>query len=143
MKKNSAKNNILLGFLFTLLVIGCGLKANPAPKALAVPQNQIAQKLTALQVGTDVVLTWRLENTDGKIGYVNVERSQLGGAGNICRNCPRTFASIGRLTFHDVKNEYRFTDSLVEKGNIYNYRLKLCDKSDVCRESQTVEIDYK
>lgn len=143
MKKNSAKNNILLGFLLTLLAIGCGLKANPEPKAFALSQNQIVQKLTALQVGTDVVLTLRLENTDGKIGYVNVEKSQLDGSGNFCGNCPRAFVTIGRLTFDDLKNECRYTDSLVEKGNTYNYRIKLCDKADVCLESQTVEIDFK
>ena len=125
---------------------GCGLKANPVPPASAVSQNQGEQKLTVSADGKAIVLTWQLQNPVGMISYINIEKSQLGSAGNICRDCPRTFEKIGQLPVLNVKNEkneYRFADSLVEKGKIYSYRLKLCDEADVCRESQTVEIDFK
>jgi hypothetical protein len=42
------------------------------------------------------------------------------------------------------KNQaYRFVDALAQKGSVYSYRLKLCDEAGVCRESKTVEIDFK
>ncbi len=130
----------------TLLVAGCGLKANPTPSASAVEPKQGKQKLTVSADGNAVVLTWQMQNPDEKISHTTIEKSQLGSTGNICRDCPRTFEKIGQLQVLNVKNEksdYRFADSLVEKGKIYSYRLKLCDKADVCRESQTVEIDFK
>ncbi|MDP2853655.1 MAG: hypothetical protein Q8O28_05340 [Smithellaceae bacterium] len=146
MKKVSVKNKILFGLVLILLMTGCGLKANPVSPTSAVFQNQGEQKLTVSNDGNAVVLTWQIQNPDRKISHMNVEKSQLGTAGNICKDCPRTFEVIGQLQVLNVKNgknEYRFTDSLVEKGKIYSYRLKLCNEAGVCRESQTVEIDFK
>jgi hypothetical protein len=144
LKEVSAKNKLLFGLVLMMLMTGCGLKANPVPKASAVLQNQGEQTLTASAEGNAVVLTWRMENPDGRVRHLTIEKSQLGSAGNICGDCPRTFEKVRRLTVGDVmKNDYRFTDPLVEKGKIYRYRLKLCDRADVCRESQTVDIDFK
>lgn len=146
MKKGSVKNKILFGLALILLMTGCGLKANPVPPASAVSQKQGEQKLTVSSDGNAVVLTWQLQNPDGKISYVNIEKSQLGSAGNVCKDCPRTFEKIGQLPVLNVKtekNEYRYADSLVAKGKIYSYRLRLCDEVGVCQESQTVEIDLK
>ncbi|KAF0157753.1 MAG: hypothetical protein FD159_1329 [Syntrophaceae bacterium] len=129
-----------------ILAAGCGLKANPAPSASAVTPKQGQQKLTVSTDENAVVLTWQMQNPDGKIRYTTIEKSQLGSTGNICRDCPRIFEKIGQLQVLNIKNEksdYRFADSLVEKGKIYSYRLKLCDEAGVCRESQTVEIDFK
>lgn len=77
---------------------------------------------------------------------MNIERSQLGGAGNACKDCPRTFERIGQLPVlkaRSEKDDYKYTDSIVEKGKTYSYRLKLCDDAGNCRESQTAEIDFK
>ncbi len=146
MKKFSAKNKIFFGLALIFLVTGCGLKANPAPSASAVIPNKGEQKLTVSTDGNAVVLTWQMQNPDGKIKHTTIEKSQLGSTGNICRDCPRTFEKIGQLQVlnaNNKKSEYRFADSLVEKGKIYSYRLKLCDEAGVCRESQIVEIDFK
>lgn len=75
-----------------------------------------------------------------------IERSKLGSAGNICRDCPRTFERMGQMPVESDTNKnqaYRFVDALAQKGSVYSYRLKLCDEAGVCRESQTVEIDFK
>lgn len=146
MKKGLVKNKILFGIVLILLMAGCGLKANPVPPASAVSQNQGGQKLTVSADGKAIVLTWQLQNQAGMLSHINIEKSQLGSAGNICRDCPRIFEKIGQLQVLNAKNEkneYRFADLLVEKGKIYSYRLKLCDEAGVCRESQTVEIDFK
>jgi hypothetical protein len=144
LKKVSVKNKILCGLALILLATGCGLKANPVPPASAVSQNQNEQKLTASADGDAVLLTWQFRYPAGKISYINIEKSQLGSTGNICKDCPRTFEKIAQLPVNDVKkNEDRFNDSLVVKGKIYSYRLKLCDEAGVCQESSTVEIDFK
>jgi len=129
-----------------LLVVGCGLKANPVPKATEVSQPRTEQKLQVTADGHAIVLAWQLQNPDGRTSYMNIERSQLGTTGNICQDCPRTFERIGQLPVLSAKSEkdtYRYTDSLVARGRIYSYRLKLCDEAGSCRESQTVEIDFK
>lgn len=146
MKKVSVKNKILFGLALILLTTGCGLKANPVGPTAAILQNQSEQKLTVAADVNTIVLTWQLQNQGGIINYINIEKSQMGSTGNICKDCPRTFERIGQLPLKNVKNEkdeYRFVDSLVVKGKIYSYRLKLCDEAGVCQESQTVEIDFK
>ena len=146
MKKISTKNKIFFGLALIFLASGCGLKDNPAPSTSAVTPKQSEQKLTVSVNENAIVLTWQVQNQAGMISHMNIEKSQLGTAGNICKDCPRMFEKIGQLPVLNVKNgknEYRFTDSLIEKGKIYSYRLKLCDEAGVCRESQTVEIDFK
>jgi hypothetical protein len=145
LKKRSAGNRITLCALCALLLTGCGLKANPVPLASAPAQNRASQALAVSAEGGAAVLNWRLESSD-RVSYTLIERSTLGTTGNICRDCPRTFEPIDRLpadSTGEKSREYRFVDSSVGKGNTYSYRLQLCDETGVCRESQTVEIDFK
>lgn len=139
----SAKNKIIFSLVLAVWLTGCGLKTNPVPPVSVASQKQVEQKLTVTTAEKEVVLTWQLQNPGGMIKYVNIEKSMLGSAGNTCKDCPRTFERIGQLPVKVENNEYRFADSLVEKGKLYSYRLKLCDDYGVCRESQTVEIDFK
>ncbi len=123
--------------------MGCGLKTNPVAPVPVVSQKQVEQKLTLTVTEKEVVLQWQMQNPAGTIRYINIEKSTLGSAGNICKDCPRTFERIGQLPVQVENNQYRFIDSLVEKGGIYSYRLRLCDEYGVCSESQTVETDFK
>ncbi len=146
MKKVLVKNKIFFGLILILLATGCGLKGNPEPYASAVSMKKTEQNLSVAANENAVALTWRLQNPDGKITYMNVEKSELGSAGNVCKDCPRNFEQIGQLPVVNVKtekNEYQFNDPLVEKGKVYSYRLKMCEENGVCHESQTVEINYK
>lgn len=145
MRSISAKNKILWSLIFALFITGCGLKANPVPQASVGVSREAQQKLTVSAEGNAVLLVWQLQNQSG-IRDMYIERSKLGSAGNICRDCPRTFERMGRLPVEDAKKmnqAYRFVDSFAQKGSVYSYRLKLCDDAGVCRESQTVEIDFK
>ena len=143
MKKVSVKNKTLFGLALIFLVAGCGLKGNPVPSMTAVSQSQEEQKLTASVAENAVVLTWQLQDAAGKISHINIEKSVLGSAGNTCRDCPRVFEKVAQLPVKKYHQEYRLSDASVKKGKIYSYRLKLCDEAGVCRESQTVEIDFK
>jgi hypothetical protein len=40
-------------------------------------------------------------------------------------------------------NVLSFTDKKVVQGKIYNYRLMLCDDSEVCLDGAAVEINIK
>ena len=145
MKRRSAGNNIALAALCALLLAGCGLKANPVPPASVAAQREAVQALAVSAEGGAAVLKWRLTSSD-RVSYALIERSTLGTTGNICRDCPRTFEQIERLpadSAGEKSREYRFSDSSVEKGKTYSYRLQLCDENGVCRESQAVEIDFK
>lgn len=131
---------------FALLLAGCGLKANPVTPESDSPAIKSEPRLALSIEGQAVVLTWRLQNHEGRVSFVDIEKSQLGSAGNICRDCPRTFLKIGQVAIQNVGNgeqKFSFTDSSVEKGKIYQYRLKMCDVNGACRQSQTVEIDFK
>ncbi len=143
MKKFSTKSKILFGLVLIFLVAGCGLKGNPVPSMTVVSQSQERQKLTASAAENAVMLTWQLQDATGKISYITIEKSILGSTGNICRDCPRVFEKIAQFSVKKDHQDYRLSDASVEKGKIYSYRLKLCDEAGVCRESQTVEIDFK
>ena len=145
MKKFLIKNSIGPAALCALLLLGCGLKANPVPSVSGAASNGAAQELAVSNEKGAAVLIWRLASSD-RVSYTIIERSTLGSAGNICRDCPRTFEPIDRLPADNAgekSREYRFVDSSVGKGKTYSYRLQLCEETGVCRESQTVEIDFK
>ncbi len=139
----SVKNKIILNLILAVLLTGCGLKTNPVAPAPVVSQKQVQQKLTVSVDRSEMVLTWQLQDPGGKMRYINIEKSTLGSAGNACKDCPRTFERIGQLPVKAENNQYRFIDSLVEKGKTYTYRLQLCDEYGACSESQTVETDFK
>lgn len=134
-----------LATLFALLLLGCGLKANPVPLASTGAPGLADQALAVSAAPDAAVLNWRLASSD-RVRYTLIERSTLGSPGNLCRDCPRTFERIGRLEAQNAGAngpEYRFSDVSAEKGKTYSYRLQLCDEAGVCRESQTVEIDFQ
>jgi len=145
LKRSSAGNKTVLLVLCVFMLAGCGLKADPVPPASSGVQNGAHQTLAVSAEKDAAVLHWRLASS-GRIRYMIVERSTLGTRGNVCRDCPRTFEPIDRMAADDAGKsgrEYRFSDLSVEKGKTYSYRLQLCDEGDVCRESQTVEIDFQ
>ncbi len=146
MRKVSVKNSIFVGLILFLMTAGCGLKGNPVPSASVVLTEQAKQQLAVSARENAAVLTWQLHDPDGKITYIHIEKSELGSPGNVCRDCPRTFQSIGQIQVLNIKKEtngYSFSDVNVEKGKIYSYRLKLCNENGVCRESQTAELNYQ
>jgi len=136
--------------LMTLILFtGCGLKGNPVSLSAVSDHRQIVQNMKAVSSGDAVILKWDFSDKDVKINYIEIERSEVGSAGNECKGCPRTFERIGKVLVKDIKqenNEYsnlNFTDKEVVKGKTYNYRLLICDDFNVCRESLATEINFK
>ena len=144
MKKLLIKNSIGPAALCALLLLGCGLKANPVAPASNAAASSAVQELAVSNEKGAAVLSWRLASS-GHLGYILIERSTLGAPGNRCRDCPRALEPIDRLPADNAgekSREYRFVDSSVGQGETYSYRLQLCDEGDVCRESSTVEIEF-
>jgi hypothetical protein len=128
---------------------GCGLKGNPVSLSAVSDHRQIVQNMKVVSSGDVVILKWDFSDKDAKINYIDVERSEVGSAGNECKDCPRTFERIGQISLEGLmtgKKESRalsFTDKKVVQGKIYNYRLRLCDDSGVCLEESATEINFK
>jgi hypothetical protein len=132
-----------------LIFTGCGLKGNPISLSVASDHRQIVQNLKTLSSGDAVMLEWDLYDKEGNINYIAIERSEVGIAGNECKDCPRTFERIGLVPVKAMRLENKktsmlsFTDKKVERGKIYNYRIMICDDSITCLEGSAAEINFK
>jgi hypothetical protein len=131
-------NKLFLGIIMILMAAGCGLKANPSPVVAADEPEYKKIKISAVYQVDGVVLSWPAVKR--KYNRTIIEKSELGTAGNICKNCPRTFGKIADMPAGD---ENRYVDRLVEKEKSYAYRLKICEESGYCWQSQITEIDVK
>jgi hypothetical protein len=135
--------------MLMVIFVGCGLKANPEPVRSITDYKQIVKDMQAVASDDAVILKWNLRDIDGKIMYINIEKSEVGTLGNECKDCPRTFARISQMQVKGViadskaVNALSYTDKQVVKGKIYNYRLILCDDAGICREAAAAEINYK
>ncbi len=148
MKRVPVKYSIFACLMMLILITGCGLKGNPVSLSAVSDHRQIVQNMKAISSGETVILKWDFYDTDAKINYINIERSEVGSAGNECKDCPRTFERIGQImvrgmTENKEPNIHSFTDKKVVKQKIYNYRLMLCDSSGVCLDGAATEINFK
>lgn len=149
MERIPVKNSFLIIVLLVVLT-GCGFKANPVPYPLITVQKPVTENMEAVSVGDEVVLKWNFEDKNGAIDFIRIERSEVGTPGNECKDCPRTFTGIGQIKVREEKTidkeqqrALSFTDTKAVKGNIYNYRLMLCEENGNCSEASTAEINFK
>ncbi|HNS57112.1 MAG TPA: hypothetical protein PKO34_08665 [Smithellaceae bacterium] len=147
MKKLPLKSSIL-GVLFLLVLTGCGVKGNPVPFPAIPDKTPMVENLQALSKEESVLLKWNFQDKSGLISHIKIERSDAGQTGNECRDCPQTFAGIGRVEVKEKpadkeKRELSFTDNQAVKGNTYKYRLMLCEENENCSEAAAAEINFK
>ncbi|NLN39856.1 MAG: hypothetical protein GX155_09715 [Smithella sp.] len=143
MKNAWLKSSVLFALM---LIAGCGLKGNPVSPRPALSAHPPKQVLNVSADEKTARLSWRLENTAVNVSFISIEKSTLGSHGNVCRDCPRTYETIGRVMAagrQGENNEYTYFDADVEKGHVYTYRLKFCDARGACLESQGAELDYQ
>ena len=148
MKRVPVKYSIFACLLTLILFTSCGLKGNPVSLSAVSNHRQIVQNMQAISSGDAVILKWDFYDKDVKINYIAIERSEVGSAGNECKDCPRTFERISQVPVKGIiiKNKesdtLSFTDKKVVQGKIYNYRLMLCYDSGVCLEGSSTEIKF-
>jgi hypothetical protein len=132
-----------------VVISGCGLKANPEAMRSMPDYRLIVKDMQAISSDEAVILKWNFQDMDGKINYINIEKSEVGSAGNECKDCPRTFERISQMQIKEVildnkvSSAMSYTDKKVAKGKIYNYRLILCEDAGICLEATAAEINYK
>jgi predicted small lipoprotein YifL len=149
LKKVPVKYSIFACLMTVIFFTGCGLKGNPVSLSAASDHRQSVQNMKAVSSGDAVILKWDYYDKDVKINYIAIERSEVGSAGNECKDCPRTFERIGQVPVKGIiiknkeSNTLSFTDKKIVRGKIYNYRLMLCYDSGVCLEGSAAEINFK
>jgi len=132
-----------------VVISGCGLKANPQSIRSMTDYRLIVKDMQAISSDGAVILKWNFQDMDGKINYINIEKSEVGSAGNECKDCPRRFERISQMQIKEiildnkVSSALSYTDKKVVKGRIYNYRLILCEDAGICLEAAAAEINYK
>ena len=147
--KFESHNSLIVCLVLLIVISGCGLKANPSPTQRIIDYRLIVKDMQAIQSDEVVTLKWNFQDTDGKINYINIEKSEVGTAGNECKDCPRTFERISQMQIkgivldNKVSSVLSYIDTKVVKGKIYNYRLILCDDAGYCQEASAAEINYK
>ena len=148
MKRVAVKYSIFVCLLTLILFTGCGLKGNPVSLSAMSDHRQIVQNMKAVSSGDAVILKWDFYDKYVKVSYIAIDKSEVGSAGNECKNCPRTFEHVGLVPIKGMRPENKesntlsFTDKKVVQGKIYNYRLLLCDDSGICLEGPTTEIKF-
>jgi hypothetical protein len=146
LKRVPVKYSIFAYVLTLILFTGCGLKGNPVALSIVPDNRQIVQNMKAVSSGDAVILKWDFYDKDVKVSYIAIEKSEVGSAGNECKDCPRTFERVGLMPIKRKENKesntLSFTDKKVVQGKIYNYRLMLCDDSGTCLEGSSTEIKF-
>jgi predicted small lipoprotein YifL len=146
------KVTVKYSFLIVVMLIitaGCGLKGNPVQFPTLPDKKPVVKNMEAVAADDSVVLKWNLQDKEGLVNYIDIERSEVGTRGNECKDCPRTYAQIGQILVKGAipadkePRALRFTDNNVAKERIYNYRLMLCDNNKNCSEASAIEINYK
>lgn len=149
MKRAQGKNSAFVCLVLLVVISGCGLKANPEPRRSITDYKLIVKDMQAIPSDESVILKWNFQDRDGKINYINIEKSEVGTAGNDCKDCPRTFERISQMQIKEIILDNKvpsilsYIDKKVVKGKIYNYRLILCDDAGICLEASAAEINYK
>lgn len=142
------QNKFLISLLLVLFAVGCGIKSDPVPLVSMIDYRQMISNVNVSVQDSSVVLTWQLNDKRSAIKNIYVERSEVGGPGNECVGCPLNYERIGQkeiipslLKSAQIKKQ-SFTDTNVEQGKTYNYRLILCDDSGVCQEKPGAQIKF-
>jgi hypothetical protein len=145
---NAKQNKFLISLLLVLFAVGCGIKSDPVPLVSMIDYRQMISNVNASVQDNSVVMTWQLNDKRSAIKNIYVERSEVGGPGNECVGCPLNYERIGQkeiipslLKSAQIKNQ-SFTDTNVEQGKTYNYRLILCDDAGVCQEKSGAQIKF-
>jgi len=76
---------------------GCGIKGNPVIfSRCAGSWADCAEYGSCFLPVTRVILKWDFYDKDSKITNIAIEKSEVGSAGNECKDCPRTFKRVGQ-----------------------------------------------
>ena len=67
------------------------------PYPLCRIMGRLCKNMKAVSSGNAVILKWDFYDKDSKINHIAIEKSEVGSAGNECKDCPRTFERVGQV----------------------------------------------
>ncbi|KQC09814.1 MAG: hypothetical protein APR62_13175 [Smithella sp. SDB] len=149
MKRTFVKYSLLALLLVFANFTGCGVKGNPVVSSNVNVNVPIVKNFKADSTDNAIILNWDYYRKISGISYIAVEKSELGSAGNECKECPGTFKRIAKVLPENIRQndeEYikiSLTDNKVMTGKTYDYRLLVCDDYNECREISATEIKLK
>jgi hypothetical protein len=121
-----------------LIFAGCGKKGDPMPPRIKL---QIVADLAATSVPAGIILGWSLDVLADGVGGFKILRSVTNQGTEACPGCPQDYRPFREVALTDgrLRREgttgFRYTDTDVEKGSFYSYRIAVCNRNGYCGES--------
>lgn len=134
-----AKIVTIMSFITVLLIGGCGLKADPAPRAVKplAPVTDIQLRAAA----GAIIIDWSIPDTSQKLSRFKIKRSETGNDSGTCPGCPPDEVQIADLSAAEARqaamapDKGSYQDASVKPGRVYRYRVVACDSKDICSEA--------
>ena len=127
--------------------LGCGKKADPRCPHISYPAA-----VSDLSVSSDehgVTLRWSIPGKDADIDHIRILRSELDIDGGDCSGCPRDYSLIAKPSpgdprlIREGKRKITYLDTGVKSGNLYSYKVLICNSSGVCSAGSNIaEIKF-
>jgi hypothetical protein len=127
---------ILMG---AILVQGCGLKADPAPRQVQ-PLKPVADLKLERKAG-GIFIQWRVQEQPIPMTRFRIMKSEFGTDGQSCPGCPPDEKKIADLMAGEAKlvsmggNVFGYQDKELLSDRLYRYRVIGCDRDGSCSEA--------
>ncbi len=122
------------------VVLGCGLKRDPVPAGVALPQAVSDLKVQRSDLGISV--EWTMPADAANLAGFQIWRSEIETAGDSCPGCPREYLLLADLSLSEralvveTGGRFRYNDFTVQPGRLYAYRVVACYETGLCSEAQ-------
>lgn len=127
-----------LVLMTAVLIQGCGLKADPAPRRIQ-PLKPLADLKLQEKAG-GIFIQWRIPEQPRPMTRFQIIRSEFGTEGQSCPGCPLGEVRIADLMSGEQKlvivgaRVFGYQDTDVKPGRLYRYRVIGCDRTGSCSE---------
>ncbi len=133
--------------VFLTALYGCGLKRDPVPPGVVLPQAVLKPAAQLTELG--ISLTWTAPADAVDLTGFRIWRSEIEVAGADCPGCPRDYTLLtdlppgARQLSREGGGKYRYNDYAVRPGRLYTYRIAACYGSGMCSEAaDTADIKF-
>lgn len=129
----------VLVLMTVVLIQGCGLKADPAPRRIQ-PLKPVTDIRLQEEAG-GIFIRWRIPEQSRPMTRFQIIRSEFGTQGQSCPGCPLGEVRIADLMPGEQKlvivgaRVFGYQDTDVKPGRLYRYRVIGCDRTGSCSEA--------
>ena len=144
-RRGQLAHGAFLILIMAILIQGCGLKADPAPRQIKPLKPVVDLKLQEKVGG--IFIQWQIQEQPIPMTRFKIMRSEFETGGQGCPGCPPDEVRIADLAFGDAKlvevggHIFGYQDNDLQSGRLYRYRVVGCDRGGSCSEaSPPVEL---